>query len=130
MKKADLSFKVRRCGSGSPYSVSFILQVSSGKVFHFTGRPDFSINTPFWGTIAQFNIKEVQSPQGRRRESKTAALSQAGVYAVGQLTKEGSPHIMPAIVLHKDKSAQVAMASVDPAGEFHWNSVFQAGGPN
>lgn len=136
-KKAEMPFTVRKCGLGSPFSVNFILQLPSGQVFHFTGRPDYSINKPFKGSIARFTLKgvgEVQSPPGRnRRESKTAALSQAGVYTVGQFTKEGTPTSLPAVVIHKDKSAQVAMASInhgqgqleDSIGTIHFRLVGQ-----
>ena len=56
----------------------------------------------------------MQSPPGaRRRESKTAALSQAGIYTVGQFAKPGVSPILPAIVLHKDKTVQVAMVSLN-----------------
>ena len=44
-----------------------------------------------------------QSPPGH--ESKAAALSQAGVYTVGQFSK-GAPRSQ---VIHKDRSAQVAI---------------------
>ena len=37
---------IRKCGLGSPYSANFVLQTSSGMVYHFMGRPDFTINSP------------------------------------------------------------------------------------
>lgn len=59
-------------------------------------------------------IGEVQSPPGLRRlESKTAALLKAGVHTIGQFTKPGVFSVLPAVVLHKDKTVQVAMASLN-----------------
>ena len=116
-KKAEMKHSIRKCGLGSPYSVNFVLQMPSGRVYQFTGRPDFTINSPHLGTaVSRFTLQgigEIQSPPWRRRESKTAALSQAGVYTVGQFVKEGALESLPAVVLHKDKTAQVAVAKLD-----------------
>ena len=114
--KASHNLLVRPCGIGSQYSVNFVLELPSGRAYHFTGRPDFSINSPHVRGISRFTLKgvgEIQSPPHRRGESKSAALSQAGVYTVGQFTKPGTSPYFPAIVIHKDKTAQVAMASLN-----------------
>ena len=72
-----------------------------GKVYHFRGRPNFTISSPHAGTVTRFihrGIGEVQSPLWRRKESKTAALSQVGIYVVGQFTKEEASGSCPAVV--------------------------------
>lgn len=115
LSKMDVSAYVRKCGLGSPYSVNFVLQMPSGRAFHFTGRPDFSLNAPHTGSVSRYTLRgigEIQSPPQRKKESKTAALSQAGVYTVGQFAKEKRLGSYPAVVLHKDKTAQVAVATL------------------
>ena len=117
---------ITKCGLGSPYTVNFVLQMPSGKMYQFTGRPDFSIRGPYNGAIARYTLRgvgEVQSPPGRTSESKTAALSQAGVYTVGQFTKPGAAPLLPAVVLHKDKTVQVAMASLNESEKTVQNSL-------
>ena len=115
-QKADIPATVRKCGLGAPTTVNFILELPSNHVFHFTGRPHYTVNDKFRTIINRFTVKgigEVQSPPGRRRESKDAALSQAGIYVVGQLCKDGAPSSLPAVVLYKDKTAQVAIATIE-----------------
>ena len=115
LQKAEIRHSIRKCGLGSPYSVNFVLQMPSERVYHFTGRPSFTINSPYMGTtVSRFTLQGIQSPPWRRKESKTL-LSQAGVYAVGQFVKEWAQESLPAVVLHKDKTAQVAMANLDPS---------------
>ena len=41
IQKCESNVIVRKCGLGSPYSVNFVLQLPSGRAYHFTGRPDF-----------------------------------------------------------------------------------------
>ena len=116
LEKGEHRSYIRKCSLGSPYTVNFVLQMPSGRMYHFTGRPDFSIHGPYSGAVSRFTLKgigEVQSPPGRRPESKTAALSQAGVYAVGQFANPEVSPLFPAVVLHKDKTVQVAMASLN-----------------
>ena len=59
-------------------------------------------------------VGEVQSPRGDTLESKTATVSQCGVYGVGQLATSRIRKVV-AIILFKDKSAQVAIASITNA---------------
>lgn len=116
LTKVDISAYVRKCGLESPYTVNFVLQMPSGRAYHFTRRPDFSLNAPHCESVSRYTLRgigEVQSPPQRKKESKTAALSQAGVYTVGQFAKEKRLGLYLAIVLHKDKTAQVAVASLN-----------------
>ena len=112
-QKAQQRMNVRKCGLGSPYTVNFVLQMPSGSVYQFTGRPDFSINSAHSGAMVRFTLRsvgEIQSPPWRRSESKSAALSQAGMYTVGQFANAAhTSGPLPAIVIHKDKTAQVAI---------------------
>ena len=124
-KASDEDFMVNPCLPGSLYTVNFVLGMPSGRAYQFTGRPDFTIEAPYCGSIAQFILKgvgEVQSPPARKRESKTAALSQAGIYTIGQFSKQGAS-LLPAIVLHKDKTVQVAMASLNGDNQTTDNSL-------
>ena len=95
-------------------------------MYHFTGTPDFTINEKPKKYVLRYSarsIGEIQSPPDRKdprqkNESKSRAFSQAAVYATGQLgkgSKPTSPRSMPAIVLYKDKTAQMALATVDPS---------------
>ena len=68
----------------------------------------------------------MQSPPGLGEESKTAARSQAGIYAVGQFGNRWTGTFLPAVVLHKDKSAQVAVAVLDRSNVTADNSVGKA----
>lgn len=107
----------------SMYDVNFVLWMPSGRMYHFTGRPDLSIHSPYCGAIAWFVLKgigEVQSPPGRRSEYKTAAFSRAGVSTAGQL---GVSSLLPAIVIHKDKTVQIAMVSLNVSEKTIENSL-------
>ena len=129
LKKGGLNMSVKSCSIGSPYTVNFILQMSSGRSYHFVGHPDFTVNEKQTSCILRFTIRavgETQSPPGRSKESKTAALCQAGIYTVGQFgynTGNSSETSLAAVVLHKDKTAQVAMATVYPEHKRSENSI-------
>ena len=89
LKKAEEQVNMRKCGLGSPYAVNFVLQIPSGRVYQFTGRPDFTMNAPYTGSVSRFTstlkgVGEIQSPPSTRRNS---ALSQARIYAIGQFAK-------------------------------------------
>ena len=54
---------------------------------------------------------------GTSAEAKTAALAQAGVYSIGQFAKTpGDPEKRKdtTIILYKDMSSNVALATLDP----------------
>ena len=63
---------------------------------------------------------EVQS-----QETKTGTIAQAGMYGVGQLAKRRATR-MAVVILFKDKSAQVAVATIqqpsDPSN-LHENAI-------
>ena len=112
---------------GSPHIVNYVLQLPSGETGHFTGWPDFTITRRFtpsaeWRILSHYTrratrlqgVGEVQSPRGDTLESKTATVSQCGVYGVGQLATSRIRKVV-AIILFKDKSAQVAIASITNA---------------
>ena len=44
LDRGALSMTVKLSCGGSPYFVNFIFKTPSGNSFHFTGRPDFSVN--------------------------------------------------------------------------------------
>ena len=76
----------------------------------------FTINFSYAGSVCTFTLKgvgEIQSPLWRRNsETKTAAMSQSGIYTVGQFTKGASGALL-AVVVHKDKTAQIAVARLN-----------------
>ena len=110
LSKGDLDHTVKSCRAGSPYTVNFLLRMPSGNVFHFTGYPDFTVNRKPTSFLLRFSLRGVGEVQCNSSRSKTDALSQAGIYATGQL--QHYPEIM-VIVLYKDKSANLAMATLD-----------------
>ena len=87
-KKVGLGMSVQKSGPGSPYTVNFILQMPSGKAYHFTGYPDFSVNSKLSGCVLRYSMKGI----GKQGFKKSC---------------------LAAIILHKDKTAQVAVAKLD-----------------
>ena len=131
IKSAGLKMSVRHCRAGSPYEVNFLLKLPSGYSYQFVGRPDFTINQKPSGPQLRNTLQcigEVQSPPGDTEESRTAALAQAGNYTVGQFANgqvSESTSSLAAVILHKDKSAQVAIATVRRDRNHLPNSVGQ-----
>ena len=117
LNRGSLLMSVKPSCAGTPYFVNFILQTPSGNSFHFTGRPDFTVDDKPCHYVLRYRARavgETQSPPDQKKNptrAKQRALSQAGVYAVGQLSS--LVPVMPAIVLFKDKTAQVAIASIN-----------------
>ena len=59
-------------------------------------------------------VGEVQSPPtppSYSNKNKTQALAQGGIHGVGQTATEGGPTKVPVILIYKDKSVQVLVAS-------------------
>jgi len=124
-KMANLSFESAR--QGPVTAVRYMLELPSGDTSLFTGRPDFHIRQNFSFVERRLGkpmkrehrvrgVGEIQSPPGTSPKAKSAALAQA---AIGQLTKlpETSQQTKIAtVVLYKDFTAQVAIATLDPAG--------------
>ena len=116
-------FDVEGCRAGSLHTVNYILKLPSGDATSFTGWPDFTI-TRRYAPLAQerilrvyarrakrlSGIGEIQSPPGNTEVSKTETIAQAGIYDIGQLAKT-SQKKMAVIILFKDKSVQVAVAT-------------------
>ena len=93
-------------------------------MYHFTGAPDLRKNE------VRYSTKKLQSPPDKKHpktalkayigmDFKCHVLSQAGVYAIGQLGKGlklTTPRSLPAVILYKDKMAQIiVLATVDPS---------------
>ena len=63
-------------------------------------------------------VGEIQSPPGSSFDIKMATVAQAGIYTVGQFTKHRQivkKKKLAGIILFKDLTAQIAMATLDPA---------------
>jgi hypothetical protein len=114
-----MQLDVEDCKQGGMYAVNYILQLPSGESTQFTGWPDFTISRRYMPcaerriTLAYnrrartLGVGEVESPVTK---DKTKAFAQAGLYGVGQLANS-SRQKMAVVILYKDKSAQVAVAS-------------------
>ena len=120
LEKAGLADTVsfETCKSGTPYTINYILQLSNGESTSFTGWPDFTIikrSVPILihrRSARLAGIGEVQSPPGITDKSKTAAIAQAGIYGVGELTRTNKVTI---VMFFKDKSAVVAVSTIKRA---------------
>ena len=110
--------------AGTQSSVAYILQVPSGETSMFSGWPDYQLLqyfSPVETRLGRYvlrqdrvrGIGEVQSPPGNSSVTKTAVLAQAGVYTVGQFRRCLKRKIAT-IILYKDVSAHVAIATLDP----------------
>ena len=111
--------EVEGCSQGGLYAVNYILQLLSGEACQFTGWPDFTVSRRYMPLSERRimmayhrrariqGVGEIESPV---TTDKTKAFAQAGIYGVGQLANS-SHKKMAVIILYKDKSAQVAVAS-------------------
>ena len=119
----NMRFQATRAGTLN--TMRYILQLPSGESFMYTGYPDFKVvgrcgmreRRLGRRVLKLCGIGEVQSPPGTSAKAKTAALGQAGIYSVGQFVKcmnenEMCPGKLPVILLYKDLSVQVAMATL------------------
>ena len=114
-----MQLDVENCKQGGMYAVNYILQLPSGESSQVTGWPDFTISRRYMPcaerkiTLAYIRrartlgVGEVESPITK---DKTKACTQAGVYGVGQMANS-SRKKMAVVILYKDKSAHVAVAS-------------------
>lgn len=119
---------IEPCMQGTAH---FILQLPSGESLHLTGWPDFTITrryTPYAqrriaaSAVRKMRLKGIGEKQSPNQKSKTQAIAQAGMYGVGQLVTPGITK-MTVIVLFKDKSAQVLIATSKPPLNAMPNSV-------
>lgn len=111
LQASNMKCDVETCGQGTPHYVNFGLKVPSGEFFHFTGWPDFTITRSLYQCQKRLaGVGETQSRPGSTHKAKTAALAQGGIYGVGQLVHNNTSK-MPVILVFKDKSAQVLIAS-------------------
>ena len=91
-KASDEDLMVNPCLPGSIYTVNFVLIMPSGRSYQFTGRPDFTIDSPYCGSIARFTLRgvgEIQSPLAHPKQQHSP--SQAGIYTVNYQFKRGPP---------------------------------------
>ena len=123
----NMKFSTTKAGSCD--TVNYILQFPSGQVSMFTGWPDFTmmqhysrverrLGTDFFKTGKIRGVGKIQSPPGNSLETKMATVAQAGIYTIGQFSKlrqVKKKRKLASIVLFKDITAQVALATIDPA---------------
>ena len=124
---------VEGCRQGTPHAVNFILKLPSGESQQLTGWPDFTVTRRYSSyaehhILRSFRTRRTQRLHGvgevQSQDTKTGTIAQAGMYGVGQLAKRRVSR-MAVVILYKDKSVQVAVASlqqpVDPAT--HENAI-------
>ena len=101
------------------------MQLPSGETSMFTGWPDFRVAQTFERRLGKHILREegtravgeIQSPPGMSQEVKMRTVAQAGIYAIGQfalLRGLRKKRKIAAIMLYKDLSVQVAMATLNP----------------
>ena len=113
--------------AGTPITVKYLLQLPGGETSMYTGWPDFQVLQSYSTVERRLGrnvlrnervraVGEVQSPRGNDTTSKIAAVAQAGIYTVGQFAKLrcSIPKKIATVILYKDLSAQVALATMDP----------------
>ena len=115
--------------SGGEANVYYLLQLPSGETSIYSGWPDFRLaqNYPaFERRLGRHILREettraigeVQSPPGDTKKVKMAALAQTGIYAIGQFSllkeKVTEKKRIAAILLYKDMTIHVAIATLDP----------------
>ena len=128
LKAANSNLKFETAKQGTTAAVKYILQLPSGDSSIFSGWPDFQVLQTYSFVERRLGRKvlreervrgigEVQSPPGTSAKAKTATLAQAGVYSIGQFAKTpGDPEKrkVTTIILYKDMSSNVALATLDP----------------
>ena len=112
---------------GSSTSIKYILQLPSGDTSMFSGLPDHHLLQTYTTTERRLGqnvlkqervrgVGEVQFPQGTTCASKNSAVAQAGIYSVGQFrTPIPNKRRIATVILYKDLTAHVAMATLDSA---------------
>ena len=118
--------EVRGTRAGSYGTVKHILRLPSGRKYLYTGWPDFQITTTLTREERQLHcmnvgegaretvrgIGEVQSPPGCSARAKSRALAQVGIYALGHFNNTTTVDSIATIVLYKDMTAHVALATI------------------
>ena len=125
---------IEGCRQGSPHAVNFIVRLPSGESQQLTGWPDFTITQRYTPYVEQRILRSHRVRRSQRlhgvgevqsQETKTGTIAQAGMYRVSQLAKGGATR-MAVIILFKDKSTQVAVATmhkpVNPS-DLHENAL-------
>ena len=117
--------KVQSVGNGcSTASVRYVLQLPSGENVLYVGRPDFYVRRKMTLQVREEGdilaaeetvrgVGEVQSPPGCTTKAKNKALAQSGIYTFGMFAKTVGTSRLATVVLYKDISAHIALASIE-----------------
>ena len=103
----------------------------------FTGWPDFTmiqhysrverrLGKDIFKTGRVRGVGEIQSPPGASFQTKMATVAQAGIYMIGQFSKLrqiAKRRKLASIILFKDITAQVALATINPSLANQENSI-------
>ena len=134
-------------GNGSSIvSVRYVLQLPSGENVLYVGHPDFYVRRKISLQVREDGedvlateetvrgVGEVQSPPGCTTKAKNRALAQSGIYTFGMLARTVGTSKLATVVLYKDISAHIALASIErvkDAGDEVGEVVFKfIGSPN
>ena len=109
---------IEKCSQSSPFSVAYAIQTADMKeAVKFSGWPDHTFLSPPVDThqrIPKCNrlvgVGETQSPPGKSLQALSAAIGQAGIYALGNLIRKGGPGgKLVVVVLSKVKTVVVLL---------------------
>ena len=102
-------------------TVKYVLRLPSGAELLFSGWPDFLIHQMFTNEERQLGtrtgeeeaVRGIGAPRGTSPEVKDRAFSQAGIYTLGHFANTPFLHKLATVVLYKDFTAHVALATID-----------------
>ena len=117
---------MRSTRAGTFGSVQYILRLPSGTEYVYSGWPDFQIYQKFSQEERQLYrpvgaeetvraVGEVQSPPGMSSDVKNRTFAQAGIYTLGHFRNTTTLHKLATIILYKDLTAHVALATINRA---------------
>lgn len=97
-----------------------------GQSAFFSGWPDFQIYQRFSQEERRLGVNlgleetvravgDIQSPPGTSRTAKNRTFAQAGIYTVGQFGNTSSLTKLATVILYKDITAHVALATINRA---------------
>lgn len=98
-------------------SVDYLLHLPSGDTKMFRGWPDFRVLRTFSAEEERRQGRDVGHEEGagaiEQADSKMAAPAEAGVCSIGQFIKSSGQRRIVTVILHRDLSAHIAMATLD-----------------
>ena len=113
--------KVEKISAGSPFKTTFMLELSEGAKYGFSGWPDFLLYRRFGPSRrlrprphqlhTMHGVGEIQSIQCHTNRAVTRSIAQAGIYGLGQFATHKSLERLVVVVITKSKGAVVLTLS-------------------